>query len=180
VAESQADYNGATSRSWDISNTSKLHAYSKKPATYKLVSREVPGLLPKPSSLVWKRAAFARHAVQVTRYRDGQLHPAGRHVPQTSGEPSRGLPEWVGDGSDAIENEDIVLWHTFGLTHFPAPEDFPIMPAEPVSLLLRPRHFFLRNPALDVPPSHASTPSQVAAGKASRLAFGAAPGACCK
>lgn len=125
MAEARADCSGATSRSWDISNTSRPHACSRQPATYKLVSREVPGLLPKPGSLVWKRAAFARHAVQVTRYQDGQLHPAGRHVPQTSGEPSRGLPEWAGDGSDAIEDEDIVLWRTFGLTHFPAPKDFP-------------------------------------------------------
>lgn len=56
------------------------------------------------------------------------------------------------------------MWHTFGLTHFPAPEDYPIMPAEPMTLLLRPRNFFDRNPALDVPPSYARTPSQVAAG----------------
>ncbi|KAF8244735.1 hypothetical protein K440DRAFT_588079 [Wilcoxina mikolae CBS 423.85] len=179
VAESLSHYDGSTSRTWDISNTSKLHPYSKKPSTYKLVSREVPGLLPKPGSLVWKRAGFARHAVHVTKYEDGQLHPAGRHVPQTSGEPSQGLPEWIGDGSQKIEDEDIVLWHTFGLTHFPAPEDFPVMPAEPMSLLLRPRHFFLRNPVLDVPPSYASTPSQVLEGKgvtdltdrASKLAF---------
>lgn len=39
------------------------------------------------------------------------------------------------------------------------------MPAEPMTVLLRPRNFFLRNPALDVPPSYARTPSQVAAGK---------------
>lgn len=71
-----------------------------------------------------------------------------------------------------------MVWHTFGLTHFPAPEDFPVMPAEPMSLLLRPRHFFLRNPTLDVPPSYVSTPSSVRKGKAldmgdcgSRLAF---------
>lgn len=38
------------------------------------------------------------------------------------------------------------------------------MPAEPMTLLLRPRNFFDRNPALDVPPSYARTPSQVAAG----------------
>ena len=163
VAESMAQYHGATSRTWDISNTSNPHPYSGKPATYKLVSREVPGLLPRPGSLVWKRAGFARHAVHVTRYEDGQFHPAGRHVPQTSGEPSAGLPEWIGDGSQPIEDEDIVLWHTFGLTHFPAPEDFPVMPAEPMSLLLRPRHFFLRNPVLDVPPSYASTPSELLA-----------------
>ncbi|KAI5302299.1 hypothetical protein KEM55_001194, partial [Ascosphaera atra] len=42
--------------------------------------------------------------------------------------------------------------------------DFPIMPAEPMSLLLRPRNFFKRNPVLDVKPSYARAPSQVAAG----------------
>jgi primary-amine oxidase len=87
-------------------------------------------------------------------------------VPQTSGEPSQGLPQWIANNpSENIANEDIVLWHTFGLTHFPAPEDYPVMPAEPMTVLLRPRNFFLRNPALDVPPSYARTPSQVAAGK---------------
>ena len=94
---------------------------------------------------------------------DDQIHPAGRHVPQTSGEPSAGLPEWIEkSGDESIDNTDIVLWHTFGITHFPSPEDFPVMPAEPMTLLLRPRNFFLKNPALDVPPSHAVTPSQKA------------------
>ncbi|KAK1755512.1 copper amine oxidase [Echria macrotheca] len=184
---SMTDYSGATSRTWEIANTSKLNPYSRKPSSYKLVSREVPGLLPKEGSLVWKRAAFARHAVHVTKYRDDQLWPAGRHVPQTSGEPSRGLPEWIGDGTESIEDTDVVLWHTFGLTHFPAPEDFPVMPAEPMSLLLRPRNFFISNPVMDVPPSYASTPSQVAAGnqgvlnaadKMSKLAF-TNGGSCC-
>ncbi len=55
------------------------------------------------------------------------------------------------------------------------------MPAEPMSLLLRPRHFFTKNPALDVPPSFACTPSSkkgVVAGvrdgvdSVSRMAFG--------
>lgn len=55
------------SRTWEICNTSKLHPYSKKPVSYKLVSREVPGLLPKKDSVVWKRAGFARHAVHVTK-----------------------------------------------------------------------------------------------------------------
>lgn len=36
------------------------------------------------------------------------------------------------------------------------------MPAEPVSVLLRPRNFFKRNPALDVRPSFSSWPSKVA------------------
>lgn len=56
-----------------------------------------------------------------------------------------------------------MLWHTFGVTHIPSPEDFPVMPAEPITLLLRPRNFFTNNPVMDIPPSYASTPSQVAA-----------------
>lgn len=36
------------------------------------------------------------------------------------------------------------------------------MPAEPMTVLLRPRHFFSKNPALDVPPSYVQTPTQAA------------------
>ncbi|KAI1502198.1 copper amine oxidase [Biscogniauxia marginata] len=185
TGQAKTDYDGTFSRTWEICNTNKLHPYSKRPSSYKLVSREVPRLLPKEGSLVWKRAGFARHAVHVTKYRDDQLWPAGRHVPQTSGEPSLGLPEWVGNGSESIENTNVVLWHTFGVTHIPAPEDFPVMPVEPITLLLRPRNFFSNNPVMDVPPSYAITPSQVAANgagavdaadKLSRLAFG---NSCC-
>lgn len=67
VGESATDYDGTKSRTWDICNTNKLHPYSGKPASYKLVSREVAPLLPKEGSLVWKRAGFARHAVHVTK-----------------------------------------------------------------------------------------------------------------
>ncbi|ORY57597.1 copper amine oxidase [Pseudomassariella vexata] len=180
TGESATDYNADTSRTWEMCNTNKLHPYSGKAASYKLISREVARLLPKEGSLVWKRAGFARHAVHVTKYSDDQLWPAGRHVPQTSGEPSAGLPEWMGDGSESIDNTDVVLWHTFGVTHIPAPEDFPVMPVEPITLLLKPRNFFTNNPVMDVPPSFASTPSQVAANnngvldaadKVSKLAF---------
>lgn len=116
---------------------------------------------------------------------DDQLWAAGRHVPQTSGEPSHGIPEWIGDGTESIDNTDVVLWHTFGVTHVPAPEDFPVMPAEPMTLLLRPRNFFLNNPVMDVPPSYVTIPSQLAANKAavvdasdkmSKMAFGEANG----
>ncbi|KAF1957606.1 hypothetical protein CC80DRAFT_47965 [Byssothecium circinans] len=176
--QAQTDYNGATSRTWEMCNENKLNPYSKKPVSYKLVSREVPDLLPKEGGLVWKRAGFARHAVHVTKYDDSQIHPAGRHVPQSSGEPSQGIPLWIAQNPQAsLVNTDVVLWHTFGITHFPSPEDFPVMPAEPMTLLLRPRNFFTRNPCLDVPPSYCSVPSRVRQGgtlvdKISQLAFG--------
>ena len=109
---------------------------------------------------------------------DDQIHPAGRHVPQTSGEPSQGIPAWIASNpTQSLENTDVVLWHTFGITHFPSPEDFPVMPAEPMTLLLRPRNFFTRNPCLDIPPSYCSVPSGVRQGstlmdRISKLAFG--------
>jgi primary-amine oxidase len=61
------------------------------------------------------------------------------------------------------------------------------MPAEPMTLLLRPRNFFTRNPCLDVPPSYSSVPTKgkdvnVAGGsivdKLSRLAFGQSEKSC--
>lgn len=118
---------------------------------------------------------------------DAQIHPAGRHVPQTSGETSiptnTDLPAWIAANPKAsVANEDVVLWHTFGLTHFPAPEDFPVMPAEPMTVLLRPRNFFDRNPALDVAPSFSSWPSQVKAGSApysAKESDSTAANACC-
>lgn len=163
--ESMTPYKGITSRTWDFFNPNKLHPYSKKPVSYKLVSRECPSLLTKPDSLVAKRGPFTLNAIHVVPYKEDRYFPAGFHVPQSSGEPPLGLPEWIGDGTDSVENTDVVVFHTFGITHFPAPEDFPIMPAEPVSLLLRPRNFFLMNPALDVPPSYAITGSEVKAKK---------------
>ena len=66
TGQAMTDYDGATARTWDISNEAHPHPHSGKPASYKLVSREVPRLLPKEGSLVWKRAGFARHAVHVT------------------------------------------------------------------------------------------------------------------
>ncbi|KAM0584083.1 hypothetical protein D7B24_006457 [Verticillium nonalfalfae] len=166
VGEAQADYDGSTSRTWDISNEAKANKHSHKPVSYKLVSREVAPLMAAEGGLVWNRAGFARHAVHVTKYKDDQLYPAGRHVTQTSGIPSKGIPEWIMQNPDEnIANTDIVLWHTFGITHFPAPEDYPVMPAEPITLLLRPRNFFERNPCMDIPPSYAITPSQVQQGK---------------
>ena len=50
-----------------------------------------------------------------------------------------------------IDGQDIVLWHTFGMTHFPRPEDWPVMPVATRGFTLRPVGFFDRNPVLDLP-----------------------------
>lgn len=65
--EAVSDYDGSSSRTWEMANTNKLNPYSHRPVSYKLVSREVPKMLPKEGGLVWKRAGFARHAIHVTK-----------------------------------------------------------------------------------------------------------------
>ena len=52
-----------------------------------------------------------------------------------------------------MEDTEIVVWHTYGLTHFVRPEDFPVMPVEYCGFWLIPFGFFDQNPALDVPPT---------------------------
>ena len=56
----------------------------------------------------------------------------------------------------SIENQDIVVWHSFGATHVCRPEDFPVMPVEYVGFTLKPNGFFAENPAMDLPPDRNS------------------------
>lgn len=153
--EGTASYCHETGRSWDITNPSKVNA-SKKPASYKIINPQSPAVLPKPGSVVYKRAGFAREGLWVVPYRDNERYPAGDYVCQSTGEPNYPDNETVVDWAardESIDNRDIVCYIQFGLTHFPRTEDFPIMPAEPVSVMMRASNFFQKNPALWVPPS---------------------------
>lgn len=54
------------------------------------------------------------------------------------------------NGNSSVRNEDIVVWHTFGSTHNPRIEDWPVMPSEKMVVGLKPVNFFSGNPGLDV------------------------------
>ncbi|CZR49497.1 putative peroxisomal amine oxidase (copper-containing) [Fusarium proliferatum ET1] len=150
------DYCHASSRTWDIINPNNINPTSGMPVSYKIVNNQCPALLARPGSIIAERAAFARHSLWVVPYRDGEFFPAGRFVPQSGGKGmnphNNGVTDWV-DDKGCIEGTDIVCYIQFGVTHFPRPEDFPIMPAEDVSVVLRANHFFSSNPALWVPQS---------------------------
>ncbi|RDW57099.1 amine oxidase-8 [Coleophoma cylindrospora] len=157
------DYCHETSRTWNITNPNILHPVAHKPVGYKIVSRESPRLLAQPGSVVWKRAGFARKTLWVTPYRDYEIFPAGDYVCQSNGEDNHPYNRTIVDRvaeDESIDNTDIVCYLQFGLTHFPRVEDFPIMPAEPVSVMVRASNFFARNPALWVPPSHEDRPGE--------------------
>lgn len=156
-----ASYCHETSRTWDIVNPNIISAISKKPVGYKIVNSQCPALLAKPGSIIAKRGLFAQKALWVLPYRDYELFPAGSYVCQSTGEhhpENLTISDWVAR-DEPIDNTDIVCYIQFGLTHFPRTEDFPIMPAEPVSVTLRASNFFEKNPALWVPPSELDTDS---------------------
>jgi primary-amine oxidase len=147
VARRDAD--SARARRWKVSNESVRNAVGEAVA-YALMPGPAVRMLAAPSSSVAKRATFAQHNLWVTPYQEDQRRPAGEYPNQHPGDD--GLPAWTG-GDRAIVDTDVVLWHSFGVTHVPRPEDFPVMPVEYIGFHLKPVGFFDRNPALDVPPS---------------------------
>ena len=50
----------------------------------------------------------------------------------------------------SVRGKDIVVWHTFGSTHNPRIEDWPVMPCEKMTVGLKPVNFFGGNPGIDV------------------------------
>ena len=119
------------------------------PTGYTLYPEAHAGAAGRPGVAGAARAGFAANHLWVTRYDPAQRYPAGDFVNQHPG--GAGLPAYVAADRD-IDGADIVLWHTFGPTHFPRPEDWPVMPVARCGFTLKPTGFFDRNPALDVPP----------------------------
>jgi primary-amine oxidase len=148
----QREVNAATSRVWKVVNPTSLNGLGQ-PVGYKLVpTMSTPTLLASAESSVGQRAGFARHNLWVTPYRRDERRAAGEYPNQHAG--GDGLPLWTA-ADRALTDTDVVLWYTFGVTHFVRPEDWPVMPVEYTGFLLAPVGFFDRNPSLDVPPSSA-------------------------
>ena len=144
------DNNSSTSRTWRVVNESS-HNGLGQPVGYKLVpTMSTPTMLASPESSVGRRAGFARHNLWVTPYREDERRAAGEYPNQHEG--GDGLPRWTAADRSLVET-DVVLWYTFGVTHFVRPEDWPVMPVEYTGFLLSPVGFFDRNPALDVAPT---------------------------
>jgi primary-amine oxidase len=148
-AEGQRDADGSVDRTWHVVNPSVPNRFGR-PVGYALFPQDKPTLMAGEGSSIRRRAAFATRHLWVTRYDPAERYPAGDLVNQHPG--GAGLPQYASADRD-IDGQDIVLWHTFGLTHFPRPEDWPVMPVDTCGFTLKPVGFFDRNPTLDVPPT---------------------------
>ncbi|GHH72582.1 amine oxidase [Streptomyces sulfonofaciens] len=134
-------------RSWLITNPSVANRLGN-PVGYMLHPEGGPVLLADEDADISRRAAFATRHLWVTPYAVDEKYPAGDLVNMHPG--GAGLPAWTA-ADRSVDDTDIVLWHTFGLTHFPRPEDWPVMPVDTTGFVLKPYGFFDRNPALDLP-----------------------------
>ena len=103
------------SRSWKIVNHGSLNACGE-PVAYALVPGNAAALLlAQESAAITARAGFATSHLWVTRFDPRERRAAGEFPSQHAG--GAGLPAWVAADRSLVD-EDIVLWHTVGTTHF--------------------------------------------------------------
>ena len=147
-AAAQRNTNPPSSRFWRIVNESRKNELNG-PVAYRLVPGENVLPFAQPEAAVLARAGFLTRNLWVTPYDAGERYPTGDYPNQNPG--GDGLPRWTKRDRN-VAGTDVVLWYTFGQTHIPRIEDWPVMPVSSVGFLLRPDGFFSANPALDLPP----------------------------
>ncbi|MDN4598984.1 primary-amine oxidase [Leifsonia virtsii] len=145
--EAQRMADNAKNRVWLISNPERQNRLGGD-VGYVLYPEGKPALLADEQSDIHQRATYSAKHLWVTAYEPSELYPAGDFVNMHPG--GAGLPKWTAADRD-VDGADIVLWHTFGLTHFPRIEDWPVMPVDSAGFTLKPHGFFGANPTLDIP-----------------------------
>jgi primary-amine oxidase len=147
--QARANLNLETARSWKIVNENVKNALGE-PVGYKFFPGD--NCFPFANRDAWwrKRAGFVNHHVWFTPFREEEKHAGGDYPNQSQG--GDGLSRWT-EQDRPIADTDLVLWYTFGHTHLPRPEDYPVMPTAYIGFMLKPNGFFDLNPANDVPPS---------------------------
>lgn len=148
-SESQAQRlaSNEVNRVWDVRSAHRKN-YVNQHTGYRLIPEGKATLLAQPDATVFARANFATKHLWATRYSPRELYPAGDYPNQHAG--WAGLPTWT-EGNRSLDGEDVVLWHSFGFTHVPRPEDWPVMPVDYSGFWFKPHGFLDQNPTMDLP-----------------------------
>ncbi len=148
-SEAAREGDARTMRYWRIESADERNALGT-PTAYRLMPKGSAFLLTDPESPLTRRAQFATKHFWVTRFDSNERYAAGTYPNQSLG--GEGLLAWQAD-DESIVDEDVVCWYTFGSTHFPRPEDWPVTLASAtrVSFVLEPEGFLTRTPSLDQP-----------------------------
>ncbi|HEX4192251.1 MAG TPA: hypothetical protein VHY80_04095 [Stellaceae bacterium] len=143
--DAMRDMNDMTARSWTIYNPAALGP-TGRPAGYTLMPMG-NAMTVLPPSRAPEAVGFTFHHFWVTPYRDGQLYADGQYPNQSGAQDADTLYHYA--DSSSIYDQDLVVWYSLGVTHFPRPEDYPIMSNMLTGIEFRPDGFFGHNPALD-------------------------------
>ena len=146
--QAQRPLNLASGRKWIVVNPAVTNALGH-PTGFAILPGENATPLLLPESWVRKRAGFLNSHIWATPYSDAERYAAGDYPYQSKA--TDGLTKWTA-ADRPIDNRDLVLWYTMGITHNPRPEDWPVMPVHEAGFKLVPWGFFSRNPAMDLPP----------------------------
>jgi primary-amine oxidase len=138
-------------RVWYVVNPNEVNELGQ-PTGYKLMPGDNVLPLQQEGSQAFSRAQFAYKHLWVTRFDEREKFAAGDY-PNQHGSPG-GLLEYQ-KADRPLENEDLVVWYSFGAHHVVRPEDWPVMPVTHIGFSLKPVGFFDGNPALDMPRSPA-------------------------
>jgi primary-amine oxidase len=142
----QRDVHPLSARFWRVVNPGRRNRMGR-PVAYRLLPGETTLPFARPDAPMRKRAGFLTHNLWATPFHPDERFPAGDYPNQNPN--VEGLPKWTRADRD-LDRRDLVLWYTFGQTHIPRPEDWPVMPVVSVGFRLVPDGFFDQNPALDV------------------------------
>jgi len=146
--DGRGDVDFMAARVWKLKNPACINPITMEPVAYRLIPGPTSALMAQAGSLVRARGNFATRNVWVTPHHDEERFPAGEHV--VSSTSCMGLANWTAQNKSLVD-ADPVLWYSFGVTHIPRIEDFPVMPAESTGFMLKPASFFTMNPAVDLP-----------------------------
>lgn len=141
------DANPAANRVWRVTSSSRRNQVGK-PTAFQLIPQAGATLLAQPEASVSDRATFATKQLWATAFDPDERFPAGDYPNGHAG--GAGLPAWQQQNRN-LADTDLVLWHTFGPTHIPRTEDWPVMPVDYTGFWFKPYGFLDRNPALDLP-----------------------------
>jgi primary-amine oxidase len=144
--QAQRRINLESSRRWVVTNPGAKNALGHATG-YALLPGENAAPFALPESWIRRRAGFVNAHVWVTPFHEAEKYAAGDYPYQSKG--GDGLPNWTSANRN-VDNRDVVLWYTMGITHNPRPEDWPVMPVHEAGFKLVPWGFFARNPALDL------------------------------
>ncbi len=139
--ESFRDYSAPNTRFWSTINPQSRNRFNT-PRGYALYPGPGGFTFLKPGDPL-NQALFITHPIWVSVYNDDEQAAAGTFP--RSGRSGQGLPEYIKD-QQSLDNTDIVVWHTFAVTHAPRPEEYPFMNKMQSGFHIISRNFQSANP----------------------------------